>query len=313
MKTVSDTSHGSFLKQFKLVIAGVLLVTLAVAGSFLLSRSSPQPMFSRRINVVAAENFWGNVVSQLGGDKVAVTSIIVDPTADPHLYDSDAHDARAISEADIVLESGLGYDDFMDKLLGASPNAQRTVLSAATILTIRGQDTNPHVWYDIARVPEVARAVEKQLVAKDPADTSFFEERLRAFDSSLQPLLGGLAAIKTTYPHAPVAYTERVPGYLLEAAGLEVKTPEGFARAIERGSDPSPADQAAMASLITRHQIKALLYNAQTTSAVTQRIRDMAAQAGVPVVPMTETQPTNELTYQAWQLHQLETLQNALK
>lgn len=295
------------------VFIGAVLLALVAVGLYVIDRGSQPQAAGQKVKVVAAENFWGNIVQQLGGDKVTVTSIITDPSADPHLYESDAHDAKAIAEADIVLKNGLGYDDFMDKLLGAASNQHRAVLSAADILGIQGDEANPHVWYAIARVPEVAKAVEAQLASKDPADATYFKHQLAVFTTSLRPLLDKLAAIKAAYPQAPVAYTERVPGYMLDAAGLVVKTPEGFASAIEKGNDPSPADQSAMTTLLSSHSVEVLLYNTQTVSAVTQHMRDLAGQAGIPVVGMSETLPVNEPTYQSWQLHQLDALKNALQ
>lgn len=290
-------------------VVGVLAVV--AIGALVLSGGKTALSGSKGVNVVAGENFWGNIASQIGGSKVNVTSIITDPNADPHLYESDAHDAIAIANAGVVINNGVGYDDFMMKLLAASPNSHRSVLSAATILNVTGNNANPHLWYDTPRVPLVAAQIEQAFVSKDPSDRALFERNVQKFDASLTPILSAVANIKANYGGEPVAYTERVPGYLLENAGLSVATPPGFASAIEDGNDPSPADTLAMDNLITDHGVKVLLYNAQTTSPVTQHVRDLAQAAGIPVIGVTETLPANE-NYQSWQLDQVNELLKAL-
>ena len=264
------------------------------------------------VRVVAAENFWGDVASQIGGARVRVTSIIHDPAADPHQYESDARDAAAVADARIVIQNGVGYDDFVTKLLAGTSSDQRVVVSVADVLHATGEDVNPHLWYDVPRVPEVARAIESALATADPPDRALFATNLQTFDASLEPLDRLIDEIKTKYPHTPVAYTERVPGYLLDAAGLTIATPPGFARAIEDGNEPSPGDVQAMDDLISGRRIRVLIYNAQATSAVTAHVRDLARQAGVSVVAVTETEPAGERDYQSWQQHQLAALLAAL-
>ena len=289
------------------VVVAVSAVLVACSGSSKSTNAAPGS-----VGVVAGENFWGDITAQIGGARVSVTSIISDPSADPHQYESDARDANTIAHARIVIENGLGYDDFMDKLLSASPNRQRIVVNAGQILGITGNNANPHVWYDIPRVHQVAAAIETNLATADPADTTLFARNLATFDTSLGPLLALINEIKTKYPNVPVAYTERVPGYLLADIGANIRTPPGFAQAIEDGNDPSASDTQAMNDLMAGHQIKVLLYNAQATSPVTQHVRDLATHAGIPVIGVTETLPPSEHAYQDWQLHQLQALVQAL-
>lgn len=264
------------------------------------------------VNVVAGENFWGSIASQLGGPHVRVTSIVSDPNADPHLYETSASDAAAVAQARLAIENGAGYDDFVTKLLAAAGGSNRTVINVQNVLHLTGPDVNPHFWYDIPRVPEVASAIEVGLARVDPKDAASFHANLATFDSALQPITAVLGLIHQRHAGAPVAYTERVPQYLLLAAGLDVKTPAGFASAIENGNDPSPGDTALMDQLVTGHQVAVLLYNAQTVSATTQNVRRLAAQVGVPVVPVTETLPPSYRTYQAWQLGQAQAILRAL-
>src|ERR1700720_4869851 len=215
------------------------------------------------ISVVASTNVWGDITKQIGGDHVNVTSILSDPNADPHQYEADAKTGAAISKAQLVVENGLGYDDFMEKLLAASPNANRTVLNAADVMKISGSDANPHIWYDIAKIPDVASAIADQLGKLDPADAAAFTANAKTFTDGLAPVTAGIDNIKAKYPGAPVGYTERVPGYLVDAAGLKLVTPASFAKSIEDGNDPSVADNSAMDAALKGKTIRVLLYNGQ--------------------------------------------------
>jgi zinc/manganese transport system substrate-binding protein len=264
------------------------------------------------VDVVAGENFWGDITKQIGGDHVNVTSVITDPNADPHLYESDARTAAAVSKAQLVVVNGLGYDDFMGKLLSASPNPNRKVLTAADVMQISGADANPHIWYDIGKVPEVAAAIAAQLGALDPAAAAAFTANAKTFSNSLVPINAAIANIKAKYAGAPAGYTERVPAYLLDAAGLKVATPASFAQAIEDGNDPSPADNSAMDTAVKTKAIKVLLYNAQVTSPATDAVKTLAQQTGVPIVGVTETLPSTDANFQAWQLRQVNELTSAL-
>ncbi len=274
---------------------------------------TPQaPVTPGVVKVVAGENFWGNIAGQIGGRHVQVTSILSNPNTDPHLYEADVANALAVAEARLVIANGAGYDDFLSQLLGATTNAGRIVVTVQAVLGMYGPDVNPHFWYDIPRVPRVAAATEGALVRLDPPDAKVFAANLAAFDASLRPVEAVIASIRRRYLGEPVAYTERVPGYLLQAAGLTVVTPPGFAAAIENGNEPSAGDTAEMYRLITSHGTKVLLYNAQAVSPVTQQVRALARQHGVPVVPVTETMPPSSGSYQAWQLAQAKALLDAL-
>jgi zinc/manganese transport system substrate-binding protein len=274
--------------------------------------SSPATTASHVVDVVAGENFWGNIVEQIGGDRVKVTSIISDPNADPHIYESDPKDAAAIAGAQLVIENGLGYDDFMAKLLSASKKSSRQVLSVQQVLAIKGDNPNPHVWYDTARLPEVAAAMETQLALADPADFASFAANAKTFDASLQPLLATIAEIKSRYAGTSISYTERVPGYLVQAAGLVLGTPASFSQSIEDGNDPNPLDTATFDADITGHKVKVLLYNSQVTDQQTTKIKALATSAGIPIVGVSETLPPSDANFQAWQLRQDNALLAAL-
>jgi zinc/manganese transport system substrate-binding protein len=264
------------------------------------------------VRVVAAENFWGDIASQIGGRHVQVTSIISSPTTDPHLYESDPRDAASIGDAQLVIENGLGYDDFVAKILATGGSSSRRVLDVQQVLHITGSDPNPHVWYWTARLPEVAAAIAAQLSAIDPADRATFTAGVQRFDASLKPLLATIAEIKSKYAGTPISYTERVPGYLVQAAGLVLGTPASFSLAIEDGNDPSPQDTETFDADITGHKVKVLLYNSQVVDAQTTQIKKLATSAGIPIVGVSETLPPTDSDFQAWQLRQDRELLDAL-
>lgn len=287
------------------VVTGLLLLMMVIYFA------QPQGSQAGKLKLVAAENFWGNIASQIGGERIEVTSIVSDPTTDPHLFETGARDIVAITNADIVVLNGRGYDDFIKNALATSPKANRVVIVAADTLKPNGD--NPHIWYDVPGVAVVASRIEQELSKKDPAGSAVYKANLAAFVDSMQPLLDRLSAIKARYPDAPVAYTERVPGYLIERAGFVVKSPDSFATAIEEGNEPSPSDQASLLALIEQKQIRILFYNAQAESPVTQAIRQAAVANTIPVVAITETMPPGYINYQAWQLAQLDAVWQALE
>jgi zinc/manganese transport system substrate-binding protein len=295
-------------------ILSTVAVALAGCGSHSSSISSTPSSSQRttRVDVVAAENFWGDITRQIGGDHVNVTSVITDPNADPHLYESDAKTAAAVSTAQLVIVNGLGYDEFMNRLLAASPNQTRKVLTAADVMEISGPDANPHIWYDIAKLPGVASAIAAQLGALAPGDAATFTANAKTFGDSLAPINAAIADIKAKHPEAAVAYTERVPGYLIDAAGLKLATPTSFARAIEDGNDPSPADNAAMDTAVRSKAIQVLLYNEQTDSPAVEALKTLARRSGVPIVGVTETLPPADSNFQQWQLRQVNQVAQAL-
>lgn len=282
--------------------AGCALLLAACGGP-------PDPTKGARVvNVVAAEDVWADVATQVGGAHAHVHSLINDPNADPHLFSADARAAGRVSRANVAIVNGLGYDDFARKLLDAAPSDRRRVLTIADVL---GASGNPHLWYDAPALPRVARAIAGALAAADPRDAALFRAGAERFIHSLRPLQSAIAAIRARHRGAPVAYTERVAGYLLAAAGLRVLTPTGFTQAIEDGTEPSPGDAQRMYDLVGKGRVRALVYNAQATTTATQRLRALAARAGVPVVAVTETLPRGE-RFQTWQARQARALLEAL-
>jgi zinc/manganese transport system substrate-binding protein len=264
-----------------------------------------------KLGVVAAENFWGDIARQIGGDTVQVTSIISDPNADPHQYESNARDGAAIAGASFVIQNGAGYDDFIAKLLAATPKSDREVLDVATVVGA-GHDANPHLWYNPGYVRKAAQAIEAQLATEDPSHAAAYRANLTTFLQGEQQVVDVIDQIKSRYGGEAIAYTERVPGYLVDAAGLRLGIPASFSEAIENDSDPSPADIAAFDAALKDHKVKALLYNAQVTSPTTQRLKELAGSSGVAVVGVTETMPADAKNFQTWQADQARALFAAL-
>ena len=295
------------------------LVLLAACGSSsdpAAGNGLPSPRASNagtggKLGVVAAENFWGNIAEQIGGGTVAVTSIISDPNTDPHEYETNASDAAAIVGASFVIENGVGYDDFVDKLLRASPKQDREVLKISDVVGV-SSDVNPHLWYNPDYVRKAAQAIEGQLAKEDPAHAAAYQASLASFLTGEQQVVDVISEIRAKHGGEQIAYTERVPGYLIEAAGLKLGTPASFAQSIEDGNDPSPADYAAFQVALKDHKVNALLYNAQVTSPITQHLTDLAKSSGVPVVGVTETLPPDEKNFQTWQADQARALVTAL-
>ena len=295
-----------------LVAAACSRTTDAGAGNNLpvtLGATSHAP--AGKLGVVAAENFWGDIARQIGGDTVQVTSIISDPNTDPHQYESSARDGAAIAGASLVIQNGAGYDEFINKLLAATPKSHREVLDVATVVGA-GHDANPHLWYSPDYVLKAAQAIQEQLATEDPAHAAAYRSNLATFRQGEQQVVDVIDEIKSKYDEQAIAYTERVPGYLVEAAGLRLGTPASFSKAIEDDSDPSPADVAAFDAALKDHKVKALLYNAQVTSPTTQRLKDLARSNGVPIVGVTETMPPGAQNFQTWQANQARALLEAL-
>ncbi len=210
-----------------------------------------------------------------------------------------------------MIVNGLGYDDFMQRLLGASAKPARVVIDVQQLLGL--PDTvNVHVWYDPATMPKVAAAATSALSGLDPANAGYFAAREQAYLAAFKPLTDKIAELKARYAGTPIAFTEDVAGYLTDQIGLVVKTPIGFMKAVEEGTDPAPADVAAERDLFTGRAVKVLLYNSQVISPTTTAIHDLAVQQGIPIVGVAETIPTSFQTYQSWQLAQLTALEQAL-
>jgi len=289
-----------------LALWGVFACTLAFLAIGAVSLGAQ----AKPVTVVAAENFYGDIVHQIGGNRVTVTSIMSDPNIDPHEYESSVDDARAIADADLVIENGGGYDDWMDKLLSASPRASRQVIKGFDLAPNKLPE-NEHVWYGVDNVGTIGDAVVRALSRARPDGAAEFAKNNRAFQASLEQIKSRMAQIAARWPGAPVGLTETI--FLYQAAPLRLKvlTPFEFQKAIAEGNDP-PADAVVEAEdQIKNKKIRILIYNEQTVSAITTKAQDDAKAAGIPVVGVTETMPQGE-TYQSWMLRQLDEVRMAL-
>ncbi len=291
------------------------LFLLSACGSFGTtttgSGSSSNTSTSTVINVVAAENFYGNVVSQLGGSHVNVTSILSDPNVDPHEYTSNVQTAQKVSTANLVIENGLGYDDWMDKLLSASPNSNRILLTGGKLADHPLPD-NPHVWYGVNNMPAIAQGITDALKKLDSADSSTFDSNLATFKQSLAPLQQKIDAINAKYKGTPVALTETIYLYQTQPEGLNVLTPFEFMKANAEGTDPPADTVTSINNSINNKQAKILIYNVQTVTPITTNVQNEAKKQNIPIVPVSETMPPSK-TYQTWMGDQLDALSTALQ
>jgi zinc/manganese transport system substrate-binding protein len=264
------------------------------------------------IRVVAAENEYGNVASQIGGRYVTVQSVESNPNTDPHSYEVSPGVAQEVSSADLLIENGVGYDEFMARIAAASPNASRRLIDVQQLLGLPDSTPNPHLWYSPGTMPKVAITIATDLSRLEPAHAAYFAGNAARFTASLKPWLAAIAQFKTQYPGTPVASTEPVADYMLEATGTVNRTPFSFQADIMNGTDPSPQGVSHQQNLFSRHLVKVFVYNEQVTDSLTQSFITEAKQAGVPIVGVYETMPTPGYTYQSWMLAEVKALRRAV-
>jgi zinc/manganese transport system substrate-binding protein len=288
-----------------LMAALALSVSLAACGI-------PAAAHDGKLNVVVAENFWGSIAAQVGGDHVAVTSIINNPNADPHEYEVTAADARAVADAQYVVVNGAGYDAWAQQLIDANPSAERKELDIAKLVGKKDGD-NEHLWYSPDYVTKVIDQLTTDYKALDAANAASYDQQNASFKSeTLKEYKGLIADIQAHHAGAPVGVTEPVFGYMAEALRLNVLTPETFIKAIDEGEDPSAADKATYDEQIRTKQIKVFIYNSQNSTPDVNALRAKAQSAGIPIVTVTETLSPAGASFEAWQVAQLKALQQAL-
>ncbi|MDW9228909.1 periplasmic solute binding family protein [Burkholderia cepacia] len=284
---------------------------LAAVVSTAAALSLVAPAFAQAatVNVVAAENFYGDVASQIGGSHVAVTSILSNPDQDPHLFEASPKTARALQHAQVVIYNGANYDPWMSKLLGASKQAKRATIVVADLVGKKAGD-NPHLWYDPATMPAAALAIAAELGRADPAHKAEYDANLQKFVASLKPVDDKVAALRAQYKGVPVTATEPVFGYLSDAIGLDMRN-QRFQLATMNDTEASAQDVAAFENDLRKKQVRALIYNSQAEEPMTKRMLKIARDGGVPTVSVTETQPAGK-TFQQWMAGQLDALSAAL-
>jgi zinc/manganese transport system substrate-binding protein len=291
------------------VIAGLAALGAVVCAGCATSSATTG---SGPVVAVGAENEYANVLSQIGGKYIQVTAIDSNPNTDPHTFEASASDAAAISTAQLIVQNGVGYDTYMSKIESASPDPSRRVINVQELLGLPVTTPNPHLWYSPRTMPAVAQAIASDLSKLRPADRAYFQANVKKFDASLQPWLAAIAQFKAAYAGTPVAVTEPVGDYMLQAAGTDIMTPFGLQADIMNGVDPSPQYVSLEDNLFAQHKVKVFVYNQQVTDALTASFLATAQRDGIPVVGVYETMPTPGYSYQSWMLAEVNALRKAV-
>ena len=298
---------GVGLQGLRNVVAVSVVVTFAVSAC---GTGSPAAR-GNLIHVVAGENFWGSIAAQLGGSKVTVHSVVTDPNADPHEYESNTTDARAFADADLVILNGAGYDAWGQKLLDANAGSHRTIVNIAQLLGRKAGD-NPHFWYAPDYVTAVNDKITAEFKAIDPANASFFDQQRAAFATALKPYSNLIADIKSKFAGTPIGSTESIFVDMAGALGLDLISPPEFMNAVAEGTDPPVAAVAMFHDQIAGKKIKVLVYNVQTSTAVTTNLKQLAQRQSIALVGVSETLQPPGATFQDWQASQLSALVSAM-
>jgi len=296
------------MKAVAKAVAKTLALGLALILVPALAQGTPAHA-EDRIAVVAAENFYGDIARQIGGDRVSVISIMNNPDQDPHLFETTPAIVRQLAGAQVVILNGANYDPWMDKLLAAAPRPSRTVISAAQ-LTGRKPGDNPHLWYDPVTMPAVATALAEALAKADNTHASDYAARLKTALVSLERIAQRVAQLKVKHAGTVVTATEPVFGPMAQALGLTMRN-ERFQLAMMNDTEPSARDVAAFEKDLKERKVKVLIYNSQVSEKLTERLRDIAGKSKVPVIGVTETMPPN-VSFQNWVLGELDALDKAL-
>ena len=275
------------------------LIGILLAGLSLAWLGGGNAFAADAINVVGVENEYADVISQIGGTYVQVTAIETDPNTDPHTFEVSPKVAKQIAAAQLIVKNGLGYDSWVDKIIAAAPSASRKVIDAQQLLGLPDSTRNPHLWYDPKTMPAIAKAVADGLSALDPAQASYFKDNATKFEASLKPWTTAIASFKASHAGTPVAVTEPVGDYMLQAIGCNILTPFSLEAAIMNGTDPSPQDVTTQNDLFNGHKVQVFVYNQQVTDSLTTTFLALAKKNGIPVVGVYETMPTG-YHYQSW-------------
>jgi zinc/manganese transport system substrate-binding protein len=294
-----------------LTVVAAIAVAFALASAVAACGSSTSAS-GGRLNVVAAENFWGSLAEQLGGNRVQVASILTDPNADPHEYTSNPADARLMAAAHYVITNGAGYDTWTDKLLAANPSSARKQLDIAKLLRMHAGD-NPHFWYDPEYVTRVMFRITADYKALDPAHAAYFDSRRTAVIAALAPYRSRISAIRATFAGAKVGSTESIFEYMAHALRLNLISPPEFMKAVAEGTEPPASTVVEFGRQLASRQAKVLVYNTQTSTAVTTNLKQQASSARIPIVGISESLQPSGASFQDWQVGQLDALTRALR
>jgi zinc/manganese transport system substrate-binding protein len=294
------------------LVAGLATVALAVGLLASGCASAALAGSSGKIVAIGAENEYADVIQQVGGKYVQASAIMSNPNTDPHTFEASAATGRLVNASQLVVQNGLGYDTFMDTIENAVPDSSRHVIVVQKLLGLPDSTPNPHLWYQPGVMATVARAIATNLAEIDPHHASYFQASAKAFTRSLDTWTRAVAAFKASYPGTPVATTEPVADYLLQAADADNRTPWAFQADIMNGTDPSAQDVAIERGLLTKHQVKVFLYNQQVTDSLTESFIALARANNIPVVGVYETMPEPGYRYQSWMLAEVRALRAAV-
>jgi zinc/manganese transport system substrate-binding protein len=291
------------------LLAATILGVVGVTGCGAQSNAGTG---SRRLQVVAAENFWGSIAAQLGGERVKVQSVITNPETDPHSYEPTVQDARTMATAQLAIVNGIGYDNWAARLLAADPASGRVVLNVGETVGLSEGD-NPHQWYSPASVQKVVAQIVADYDKLDPGGAAYYAQQEQAFKTQGLARYNQLRKeIRARYAGTPVGYSESIFQPLGEDLGLKLKTPYSFAKAIAEGTDVSAQDKETVDSQAQGRQIAVWVYNSQNVTPDVQRVNEIARARGIPIVTVTETLAPAADSFQQWQVAELEELQRAL-
>jgi len=292
---------------------GTLAAAVLAMGASLAACGGPaSAATSGLVKAVGVENEYANVISQVGGRYVQVTAVESNPNTDPHTFEASPAVAKELAAAQLVVRNGIGYDAWARQMMAASPDPRRKVVDVQDLLGLPESTPNPHLWYKPTTMPAVAKAVAADLADLDPAHAGYFVANEKRFVSSLGLWYDAIARFKAAYRGTPVAVTEPVGDYMLQAAGCDILTPFSLQAAIMNGTDPSPQDVTIEDNLFTQHKVKVLVYNEQVTDALTASFLGLAGKEKIPVVGVYETMPVPGYDYQTWMLAEVNALHRAV-
>ena len=262
--------------------------------------------------VVAGENFWGSIASQLAGNKATVQSIIVNPATDPHSYQPTAQDARTIAGAKMAIPNRIGYDKWMDQAIAANPVSGRVVLSVGDLLGLK-EGNNAHQWYSPSSVLKVVNQIVVDYDKLDPADSAYFAQQKQTFlTQELAQYRQLINEIRAKYAGTPIGYSESIFQPLGAALGLKLLTPYSFAKAIAEGTEVTAQDKQTVDSQAQNRQIKVWAYNSQNVTPDVQRVTSIVKAQHIPIATVTETLSPATDSFEQWQVAELKGLMAAL-
>ena len=290
------------LRKFK---CGLLIILTAFL--FLTGCRAHHAQHHSGIDVVASVDFYGETARAVLGHHGHVTSLINNSNLDPHDFNPTAYDAEAVSNANVVVDNGLGYDSWMSSLVRDAPHARQVQIGEQ--LLHKTTHDNPHVWYQSQTMPKLVKVLARQFSRQDPAHRAVFKRNARRYLKSLRPLSNELNRLKRHRRRSQVDVSEPVFNYSLREMGYRVHDPS-YAKAVEDGSDPSPEAIRGVQNDLKRQRIAFFVQNSQASDAIVNNLVKLAHRHHVPVVKVTETMP-NHVDYQTWLMREYQEVAKA--